>query len=283
MTDYSDEDITHFYNVALDLVDKAGKVVVSAIENRDKKIAEKASPTDLVTETDKAVEDLLVSGLKKQFPNHDFIGEEDVSAQSGCVSNFSSKPTWIIDPIDGTMNFVHTNPLVTISVGLTINGKLVIGIISAPFKGRGATCNSKPIKVSNCTQLSLAQCILEVWSRDGAESEAKQQANFSSIVSKVHSVRSLGSACLNFAFVAAGNSDVYCHAGIRCWDMAAGALIVQESGGVVLDPSGKDFDLMSRRILVASSQDLVKEWITQVDFKTSEFKRDYPDVIFPCS
>ena len=81
--------------------------------------------------------------------------------------------------------------------------------------------------------------------------------------------------------MAAGNSDIYCHAGIRCWDMAAGALIVQESGGVVLDPSGKDFDLMSRRILVASSQDLVKDWFAQVDFKTSEFKRDYPDVINP--
>jgi len=214
-----------------------------------------------------------------------------LSGQPGGPRKHPRSGYFLVDPIDGTMNFVHTNPLVTISVGLTINGKLVIGIISAPcigklyaaVKGRGATCNSKPIKVSNCTQLSLAQCILEVWSRDGAESEAKQQANFSSIVSKVHSVRSLGSACLNFAFVAAGNSDVYCHAGIRCWDMAAGALIVQESGGVVLDPSGKDFDLMSRRILVASSQDLVKEWITQVDFKTSEFKRDYPDVIFPCS
>jgi len=291
MTDYSEEDITHFYNVALDLVDKAGKVVVTAIEDRDKKIAEKSSPTDLVTETDKAVEDLLVSGLKKQFPDHDFIGEEDVSAQSGYVSNFSSKPTWIIDPIDGTMNFVHTNPLVSISVGLTINGKLVIGIINAPcigklyaaVKGRGATCNSKPIKVSNCTQLSLAQCILEVWSRDGAESEAKQQANFSSIVSKVHSVRCLGSACLNLAFVAAGNSDIYCHAGIRCWDMAAGALIVQESGGVVLDPSGKDFDLMSRRILVASSQDLANEWISHVDFKTCEYKRKCPDIVNACS
>ena len=155
MAGYSDEEIAHFYSVALDLVEKAGKVVVSAIENRDKKIDEKASPTDLVTETDKAVENLLVSGLKNQFPEHDFIGEEDISAQSGYVSTFTKKPTWIIDPIDGTMNFVHTNPLVTISVGLTINGKLIIGIISAPcigklyaaVKGQGATCNGIPMKV----------------------------------------------------------------------------------------------------------------------------------------
>ena len=81
MSDFTEEDITHFYNVALDLVVKAGEVVVNAIEDRDKKIAEKASPTDLVTETDKAVEDLLFAGLKKQFPEYDFIGEEDTAAQ----------------------------------------------------------------------------------------------------------------------------------------------------------------------------------------------------------
>ena len=82
---------------------------------------------------------------------------------------------------------------------------------------------------------------------------------------------------MNFAFVAAGHCDIYCHAGIRCWDMAAGALIIKEAGGVVLDPSGKDFDLMSRRILVASTPDLVKDWFKQVNFKTDEFKRDFQE------
>ena len=93
----------------------------------------------------------------------------------------------------------------------------------------------------------------------------------------------LGSAALNLAFVAAGNCDIYCHVGIRCWDIAAGAMLVQEAGGVVVDPSGNDFDIMSRKILVASSQDLVKDWLTQIDFKAKEFKRDYPDIVCPCT
>jgi len=100
-------EVQKFYDVALLLVEEAGKVVRQAIEDRDKKISEKSSPVDLVTETDKAVEKLIVQGLKSNFPDHEFIGEEDISDGSGQVSSFSEKPTWIIDPIDGTMNFVH--------------------------------------------------------------------------------------------------------------------------------------------------------------------------------
>ena len=97
-------------------------------------------------------------------------------------------------------------------MALAINRKLVIGIISAPCIGKlyaackngGATINGKPMRVSNCEKIELAQCIFEVWSRDGADSEAIQLHNMKQIVSKVHSVRTLGSACLNLAFVAAG-------------------------------------------------------------------------------
>lgn len=94
--------------------------------------------------------------FRSQFPDHEFIGEESMSEQkSGQILRFSEKPTWIIDPIDGTMNFVHSNPLVTISVALAINHRLVIGIIAAPcigkiytaIKGQGAKLNGKPIKV----------------------------------------------------------------------------------------------------------------------------------------
>lgn len=90
-----------------------------------------------------------------------------------------------------------------------------------------------------------------------------------------------GSACLNLAFVAAGHCDIYCQIGIRCWDMAAGALIVKEAGGVVVDPTGKDFDLMSRGILVASTPQLVEEWLAKVDFQSNEYKRDFSEPVLP--
>lgn len=100
--------------------------------------------------------------------------------------------------------FIYSNPLVTISIGLVIDKKLVIGIVSAPcigklfaaVKGKGATLNGKPMKVSDCTKLSLAQCIFEIWSRDGPESEARQLANIASLIPKVHSFRSLGKSIL---------------------------------------------------------------------------------------
>jgi len=224
--------------------------------------------------------------FRSNFPDHEFIGEEDISDGSGQVSSFSEKPTWIIDPIDGTMNFVHSNPLVTISVALAINRRLVLGIISAPCIGKlyaarknhGATLNGKPIKVSNCEKLNLAQCILEFWSCSGKDHEEKQLYNAKQLISKVHSLRSIGSACLNLAFIAAGNSDIYCQAGIHCWDVAAGAVIVSEAGGIVLDPSGQEFDIMSRRILVASTQKLVDEWKNQIDYQTPKFERDFPEI-----
>ena len=109
--------------------------------------------------------------FRQSFPKHEFIGEETVAAANGKIETFTENPTWIIDPIDGTMNFVHSNPLVTISVALAINKKIVLGIVSAPcigktftaIKGQGCKLNGQNIKVSECKELKLAQCILEVW------------------------------------------------------------------------------------------------------------------------
>ena len=109
----------------------------------------------------------------------------------------------------------------TISVALAINRKLVIGIINAPCigklyaacKNQGATLNGKPMKVSNCEKLEVAQCILEVWSRDPPESEKIQIHNFQQLIGKTHSLRCYGSAAINLAFVAAGQCDIYCHSG----------------------------------------------------------------------
>ncbi len=282
---YSPDDISTFHKAALKLIQEAGNKINEAINDRGKVISEKLSPTDLVTETDKAVETLLVDGLRQQFPEHQFIGEEDKSAQRD-VGEFTNCPTWIIDPIDGTMNFVHSNPMVSISVCLAINKQLVIGIISLPvlgrlysaIKGQGATMNGKPIKVSNCTEVGQAQVIFEAWSRDGQVSEQRQINNFSQIVAKAHSIRCMGSAAINLAFLANGHCDLYHHVGLHCWDVAAGAVIVREAGGVVLDPSGREFDLMSRRMLVASSQALVQDWLQTVKMEEGDYKRDLKEV-----
>lgn len=133
----------------------------------NKKVELKSGDIDLVTETDQQVEKLLIAGLSKQFPNHKFIGEESVAGGSRC--DLTNAPTWIIDPIDGTMNFVHTFPHCCISIGLFIEQKPTIGIVYNPnleqlftaIKGRGAFLNGKKIHVSGQKELSKAMVCYE--------------------------------------------------------------------------------------------------------------------------
>ena len=132
--------------------------------------------------------------FRKSFPKHEFIGEESVAAADGKIETFTDNPTWIIDPIDGTMNFVHSNPLVTISVALAINKKIVLGIVSAPcigktftaIKGQGCKLNGQNVKVSECKELKLAQCILEVWPD---MKETIQNHNFATIGKNIFFVK----------------------------------------------------------------------------------------------
>ena len=158
MTEYDQEKIASFMAVIMPLVEKASKTVKEALSSRMKKISEKTSPTDLVTETDKAIEKLLVEGIKAKFPSHRFIGEEDTAENKGDkVGDVTDVPTWIIDPIDGTMNFVHGHPMVCISVGLVIKRVPWIGIVAVPMTNsiyhavrfKGAFLNGNKIKVNS--------------------------------------------------------------------------------------------------------------------------------------
>jgi len=136
-------DVEKYFSVALEITKEAGKLVNEAI-NKSKSINVKISEIDLVTETDTAVEKLLTCKLSEAFPSHKFIGEESVSEGAKC--QLTDDPTWIIDPVDGTMNFVHSNPNCCISVGLSINKEIQAGIVYCPpmdwmftaIKGKGA-------------------------------------------------------------------------------------------------------------------------------------------------
>uniref|UniRef100_A0A7E4ZSN8 Inositol-1-monophosphatase n=1 Tax=Panagrellus redivivus TaxID=6233 RepID=A0A7E4ZSN8_PANRE len=156
----SSPDLDKFFQVALELTRKGGQLVRTAFDQPASIVLTKSSDTDLVTETDQAVEKLLIAGLGKAFPDHKFIGEE--SAAAGQKYTLTDAPTWIIDPIDGTTNFVHRIPLVAICVGLTINKEPVVGIVYNPItnecfsaiKGRGAFKNGFPIHVSSTEALN---------------------------------------------------------------------------------------------------------------------------------
>ncbi|XP_057670751.1 inositol monophosphatase 1 [Diorhabda carinulata] len=254
-----------FYEAILKLTKEAGKLITDNINNRNKLTEVKASDIDLVTETDKAVEKLLMDGLSKQFKDHKFIGEETVSA--GGNLHLTDAPTWIIDPIDGTLNFIHSFPHSCVSVALFIEKKPEIGIIYNPMmnqlftarRGKGAFLNGNQIHVSNKKALNEALIMLEGGTSRDTEKMKTVYQNQQKLMPKVQGLRALGSAALNMAMVALGAADAYFEFGIHIWDIAAGELIIKEAGGVVIDPSGDDLKRFSRRVLAASSPELAEK------------------------
>ncbi|XP_023373469.1 inositol monophosphatase 1 isoform X2 [Otolemur garnettii] len=138
---------------AVTLARQAGEVVCEAIKD-EKNVMLKSSPADLVTVTDQKVEKMLISSIKEKYPSHSFIGEESVAAGEKCV--LTDNPTWIIDPIDGTTNFVHRFPFVAVSIGFVVNKKIEFGVVYSCVedkmytarKGKGAFCNGQKLQVS---------------------------------------------------------------------------------------------------------------------------------------
>ncbi|XP_042220415.1 inositol monophosphatase 1-like isoform X1 [Homarus americanus] len=254
----------HCLSVALKLVKEAGELVRDAIKKK-KNVETKSSVVDLVTESDKAVEKLLITGLSGVFPDHKFIGEESVAAGEKCV--LTDEPTWIIDPIDGTMNFVHSFPYTCISVALWVNKDAEVGIVYNPVleqmftavKGQGAFLNDEKISASGQTDLGQALVFSEMGTSRDPEKVDTVLTNLTTLITKVHGIRAMGSCTLNMCHVALGGVDICFEFGIHAWDMAAGYLIIKEAGGVVIDTEGGPFDLMRRRVLCASTQELAEK------------------------
>ena len=201
------------------------------------------------------------------------------------INAYTNKPTWIIDPIDGTMNFVHSNPLVVTSVGLAINKKLVLGIINAPIinhmytaiTGKGAFMNGEKIKTSGVKKLKEALVIMEISVGGNERKKNCCLANIAMLSEKAHAIRCPGPAALDIAWVGGGSADAYFHSGFHCWDMAAGIVIVREAGGAVYSVNGEQADLMSRGVLVASSEELALELSKSIDVYSVE-----PEYPLPC-
>ncbi|EOD44100.1 putative inositol monophosphatase protein [Neofusicoccum parvum UCRNP2] len=213
----------------------------------------KNNSSDRVTATDKAVEDMVYQTLTAAYPDFEFLGEE--SFKEG--TKLTDSPTFVCDPIDGTLNFIHGFPNTAISLALTVGRKPVIGVVLNPFrgdlftavKGKGAFLTRHdgrriqlPAKRNPTPIASLNDCLVAVeWGnqRSGPNWELRTAVHKKLLSSKesggsmVHSVRSSGSAALDFCYVAAGWIDVFWEAGVWVWDICAGWIILQEAGGIV--------------------------------------------------
>ncbi|XP_011086238.1 inositol monophosphatase 3 [Sesamum indicum] len=254
--------VEDFLAMAVDAAKSAGEIIRSAFYQT--KRVEHKGEVDLVTETDKKCEEVIFDFLKLQYPDHKLIGEETAAA-CGTIE-LTDEPTWIVDPIDGTTNFVHGFPFVCVSIGLTIGRIPTVGVVYNPImdelftaiRGKGAFLNGKPIKVSSQSELVKSLLATEVAAnREKAIIDAVTN-RINSLLFKVRSLRMTGSCALDLCGIACGRNDMFYLVGFGGpWDVAAGAVIVTEAGGLVFDPSGKDFDITSQR--VAASNPLIKD------------------------
>jgi inositol-phosphate phosphatase/L-galactose 1-phosphate phosphatase len=213
-----------------------------------------------VTATDGAAEAAVRAVLVAAFPAHAFIGEEE-TATEGAPPVLTDAPTWIVDPLDGTTNFVHGLPSVAVSIALVVEKRSVVGVVFNPVLnemfaaalGQGATRNGEPCAPSPVNDLSAALIGTEIGvSRDPAVSAAVF-ARVAALTSAARSLRCGGSCALGLCAVACGRLDVFYEIGFGgAWDVAAGALIVEEAGGSVLDPAGGAWELMGRRVLAGA-------------------------------
>ncbi|XP_020851383.1 inositol monophosphatase 1 isoform X1 [Phascolarctos cinereus] len=249
---------------AITLARKAGEVIREALKN-EMAVMMKSSPADLVTATDQKVEKMMLSAIKERFPSHSFIGEESVAA--GEYSVLTDNPTWIIDPIDGTTNFVHRFPFVAVSIGFVVGKKMEFGVVYSCIedkmytgrKGKGAFCNDQKLQVSGQEDITKSVLVTELGSNREPEIVKIILSNMERLLCiPIHGIRGVGTAAINMCLVASGGADAYYEMGIHCWDMAGAGIIITEAGGVLLDVTGGPFDLMSRRIIAASSRALAE-------------------------
>jgi myo-inositol-1(or 4)-monophosphatase len=220
-------------------------------------------PANFVTAADRKAEEILREELAKARPGYGFVGEE-----SGRHEGSDQTHLWIVDPLDGTTNFLHGIPQFAISVALEREGSIVAGIIYNPAtdemflaeRGKGAFLNDKRLRVAGRRRLadSVIACGLPHLGRGDLELSRRELA---AVQEKVAGLRRLGSAALDLAFIAAGRFDGYWERGLAVWDMAAGILLVREAGGFVTDLQGKDGMLANGDIIAGNEaihRDLLK-------------------------
>lgn len=208
---------------------------------------------DYVCEMDKISEDQIVREIKRYYPDHAILGEE-----GGMQGDEDSEFVWIIDPLDGTSNYLHGMPHFAISIALQIKGRTEHAVVYDPMRdelftasrGGGAHLNNTRLRVSACQALDKAILATAFPFRQRGMM-GMYTAMFTEVFRKVEDIRRYGAASLDLAWVAAGRMDGYFEIGLKAWDVAAGALIVREAGGVVVDFDGSDDVENAQSILAA--------------------------------
>lgn len=233
----------------------AGAKEILRFFNNDFKISNKEGVNNLVTEADHASEKAIMDVIKSVFPDHYILSEE-----AGKIIQ-DSNYKWIIDPIDGTINFAHGIPLNCVSIGVEHHGEIIMAAVYNPHlkelffaeKGKGATLNDKPIFVSEQNQ-TIKACLVTGFPYTYLNMPNGPLEIFERFVRKGVPVRRLGSAAIDLCWVACGRFDGFYEHKLEAWDSAAGYLIVEEAGGKVTDHDGNKFSIYQHKVLATNGK-----------------------------
>ncbi|GIO13392.1 inositol monophosphatase [Cohnella xylanilytica] len=252
-----------FTAVAVNCASKAGEWIKSRIGQ----FAEpdlKHSMHDLVTEVDKGSERLIRNLIGTHFPHHSFLGEEGVEpgpeASARALEKVSdAEYLWIVDPIDGTTNYVHDFPFYSVSIALARKGQVIVGVVYDPSRdelfvaerGKGAYVHGKRMSISG--EKALRQSLVATgFPADHTAALPANLKQIQAVAPQVRNVRVAGSAALHMAYVAAGRLSGFWEIGLNAWDLAAGSLLVEEAGGRVTDQSGEPYHLGVRNVAASN-------------------------------
>jgi myo-inositol-1(or 4)-monophosphatase len=231
-------DIAELFDLAIDLAQRAGRLLLDEAPGRADDVATKSSRTDMVTAVDRASEGMIVGTIEKERPHDGVLGEE------GSRRDGTTGVRWIIDPLDGTTNYLYGIPQFAVSIGVEIDGEVEAGVVFHPSlqemftarRGHGARRNGAPIGVSDKSELATA-LIGTGFGYDPAR-RAEQARWLTRILPVVRDVRRAGAAAIDMCWVACGRLDGYYEAGLSPWDVAAGELIAREAGAKTSDFEG---------------------------------------------
>ena len=244
-----------FRTVAVAAAQQAGKLIADAYRTDFRVDYKQGTTPNLVTEVDRRSEAAIIEALSKAFPEHRILAEE-----GGEGSQKESPYKWIVDPLDGTTNFAHGFPAFCVSIGLEVEGRVVLGVVYDPLRqelfeaeaGKGAFLNGERIRVSRAAALDQALLVTGfAYDQEGRPCSLDEYSRFEW---RARGIRGTESAAIDLCYVASGRIDGFWERKLFPWDVAAGSLIVAEAGGRVTDFAGNPYSIYSDKILASNGR-----------------------------
>ncbi|GJQ11373.1 hypothetical protein GpartN1_g3164.t1 [Galdieria partita] len=278
-----EQDYTMYLNTAMAIVEEAGNRLSEEVSHKGSRpFRVKTTDADLVSATDISIQEYVFACLRESFPGHSFFGEENAGESENWRHLLDHGFVWVLDPVDGTTNWIHNFPFVCISLALVVEGIVQVAVVYDVYRkklfhacrGKGAFCNDKVLNVSTVERLKEALVITEFgYVRDESGLSTILNVLHTLLLYGAHGIRQTGCGVLDLCLLASGQVDAL-YAGVggegwKPWDYAAGYLIVKEAGGTICSLDNDEFHLCSASIVCACSSSLAFE-LRKVILQTKE-------------